>query len=202
MTALGRPPRAFNALKLATVEVQTSRLVRVSRYTSGEPHFGQSASNRFDDPSSPAKGRFGTCYFGLNLKVAIAEIILHDEMPKNGQFKISADEVESRYVVSMKGRTLVLANFTGTALKTLVGDSSISTITPYKLPQAWARAVHRHPASVDGILYVSRHVNDEKAIVLFDRAAPKLFGPKYKPLMANSGALSAVMELHISFDYT
>lgn len=104
-------------------------------------------------------------------------------------------------LVAMLGRLLVLADFTRTALKALIGDGSISTITPYKLPQAWARAVHQHPAGVDGILYVSRHVNDQNAVVLFDRAGLKLTGPRYKPLNAARDALIAMMDLHISIDY-
>ena len=35
-------------------------------------------------------------------------------------------------------------------------------------------AIHSHPDTVDGFLYMSRHKNDEKAVILFDRAAHKL----------------------------
>lgn len=201
MPALGRPPRGFGALHLPTIDIQPDQLVRVSRHASGEPYFGKTAANRFDDPGNPARSRFGTCYFGLDLTVAIAETILHDEMPRRGHFAISSHEVDCRFVVTLQGTALRLANLTGAALKALVGDSSISTITPYELPQAWARAIHRHPAAVDGILYVSQHVNDRKAVVLFDRAAAKFARPKYRSLKSTPGALAALMELRVSFEY-
>ena len=33
-------------------------------------------------------------------------------------------------------------------------------------------ALHAHPQNLDGIIYMSRHLNDRKAVVVFDRAAP------------------------------
>jgi len=65
---------------------------------------------------------------------------------------------------------LQLANLTGAHLKRLGADGSLSTLLPYDLPQAWSLAVHNHPAKVDGFLYVSRHLNNECAVVVFSRA--------------------------------
>ena len=56
-----------------------------------------------------------------------------------------------------------MADLTGIALKRLGGTGAISTILPYELPQAWAKAVYGHPAQVDGIYYMSRHLNDRPA---------------------------------------
>lgn len=50
-----------------------SKLYRISRYSSGEPYFGRTGANRFDDPTRAKARRFGTCYLGLSLEVAIAE---------------------------------------------------------------------------------------------------------------------------------
>lgn len=175
-----------------------STLYRVSRHSSGEPYFGKSASNRFDDPDRTKSKRFGTCYLGFNLEVAIAETILHDEMPVKGAFSVSAQEIESRYVVRFKGEPLTLVNLTGVSLKALVGSSAISTIMPYDVPQRWSKALHRHPTEVDGILYMSRHVNSEKAVVVFDRAMAKLGMPSYIQLANAKGALKALMNLRIA----
>lgn len=73
-------------------------------------------------------------------------------MPDGGHFVVPPDELESKQVVRFQGGVLKLAKLTGTALKRLVGSSEISTIFPYDLPQAWAMALHAHPAKVDGIL--------------------------------------------------
>jgi hypothetical protein len=199
--ALGRPPRHLSALTLQTIAVTPAKLFRLSRHDTGEPFFGRRAANRFDDPSVPPRRRFGTCYFGLSLVVAIAETVLHDEMPNAGVFHVAAQEFESRFLVKFTGENLVLADLTGVALKALAGDGSMSTVMPYTLPQLWCRAIHRHQQKVDGMVYMSRHVNDEKAVVLFDRAARKLQTPKYRLLPEVPGAARAANALRIKFSY-
>jgi len=96
-------------------------------------------------------------------------------MPVRGRFGVAQSDFESRQMVRFPaGSMLKLADFTRAALKVLVGDSSISTVMPYDLPQQRAAAVHTHPDQVDGICYVSRQLNDRKAVVVFDRAMGKL----------------------------
>lgn len=167
------PPSDLHDINLETVQVQVASLYRISKHTSGEPYFGKSAGNRFDDNSRHPSKRFGTCYLGLTLQVAIAETVLHDLMPHGGHFVVSPDELESKQVVRFQGGILKLAKLTGTALKRIVGSSEISTTFPYDLPQAWAAALHAHPAKVDGLLYMSKQINDEQAVVIFNRARRK-----------------------------
>ncbi len=199
--ALGRPRSTLVNRPLQTVTLAPSKLFRVSRHDSGEPFFGKRAANRFDDPSVPAYRRAGTCYFGLSLIVAIAETVLHDEMPTNGHFDLAVQEFEDRFLVRFGGESLILADLTGVALKSLAGDGSMSTVMPYTLPQQWARAIYRHPQKVDGLLYMSRHVNDDKAVVLFDRAAHKLRATRYRPLPDAPGVARALTALRIQFSY-
>jgi hypothetical protein len=194
---LDPPARNLGAIPLATKVIAASSLYRISRHASGEPFFGRSGGNRFDDPSR----RYGTCYFGFDLQTAVAETILHDEVAVNGRFSTSYSDFASRHLVRFKGGQLVLANLTGTSLKTLGGDGSLSTITPYRLPQLWSMAIHRHPQKPDGILYVSRHLNDRLAAVVFDRARATLGSASYTPLTKARSVLDAIAELHISFDY-
>lgn len=199
---LTAPPRGIASIPLRTVQLAPSKLYRISSYASGEPHFGRGASNRFDDPTRSKSRRFGTCYVGESLEVAIAETVLHDEMPVGGQFSLATNELERRYCVRFSGgATLTLADLTGTALKSLVGSSEITTIMPYDLPQRWSLALHNHPTGIDGLIYMSRHVNNKRAVVVFERAAHKLGMPSYKPLPNASGALAAVMDLRIAFKY-
>ena len=137
-----------------------------------------------------------------SLEVAIAETLLHDELPEAGGFSIAVTEIEQRWLVRFKGTPpggpLKLADLTGAALKTLVGSGGISTLVPYDVPQRWAAALHAHPDAVDGLVYMSRHVNDERAVVVFDRAAARLGTPRYQPLAEARGALKALMNLRIN----
>lgn len=199
--ALGPPPATLAKRPLPTVTIAPAKLFRITRHDGGEPFFGKRAANRFDDPGRPAYRRAGTCYFGLSLIVAIAETVLHDEMPQDGHFDIAVQEFEDRFLVRFAGEPLVLADLTGVALKALAGDGSLSTVMPYTLPQQWSRAIYRHPQKVDGIVYMSRHVNDAKAVVLFDRAAPKLRATRYRPLPDAPGVARALTALHIRFRY-
>ncbi|MBI3154367.1 MAG: RES family NAD+ phosphorylase [Burkholderiales bacterium] len=201
MTSLPLPPRDLASQPLRTIEVAPAKLYRISRYGSGEPFFGRSASNRFDDPSRVKARRYGTCYLGLSLEVAIAETVLHDEMPVKGRFEVAAAEIETRYCARFKGNPLVLIDLTGAALKSMVGSSAISTIVPYDIPQRWSRALARHPVCADGLLYMSRHVNSERAVVVFDRASAKLGEPTYSRLPDTKGALRALLNLRVSASF-
>lgn len=97
------PPRGIARIPIRTIELTPSKLLRVSTYLSGEPYFGRSAANRFDDPTRTKKSRFGTCYLGESLEVAIAETILHDEMPVKGHIDVAANELERRFCVRFAG---------------------------------------------------------------------------------------------------
>lgn len=195
--ALTPPPRSFDRSSPLVTVVKAAELIRISRFTTSEPYFGRAAANRFDDHRSASK-RFGTCYCGLTLNVAFAETVLHDAAPVAGRFPVPLDALESRHVVQFSGMDLVLMDLSGVALKRSGIDSSISTIEDYALPQRWAVAVHRHKLNVDGIVYMSRHINTEKAVVLFDRAKAKLTAVQYTPLPDYPGALRAVLALGVT----
>lgn len=110
---------------------------------------------------------------------------------------VSPGELESKQLVRFQGGILRLAKLTGTALKRIVGSSEISTTFPYDLPQAWAAALHTYPAMVDGLLYMSRQVNDEQAVVIFSRARRKLVSASYTPLPQDPGFDAAIKALRI-----
>jgi hypothetical protein len=164
--------------------VAAERLVRISRFASGEPHFGRGPIYRFDDPA----GGYGVCHIGCGdernaLRVAFAESVLHDRTATRGGFDVALTELQARYVVRFDAKEkLVLAKLTGAALKRLGPDGRISTVIPYDVPQAWSAAIHAHPDAVDGIAYVSRHYNLGLAVALFDRAGSKIRARSYAPL--------------------
>jgi len=196
-TRLKAPPSNLHDIALELVELEVASLYRISKHDSGEPYFGRSAGNRFDDHSLPASGRFGTSYMATSLCGALAETVLHDLMPQAGHFIVPPDELESKYLVRFEGASLRLAKLTGIALKRIVGSSEISTVLPYDLPQSWAIALHAHPAKVDGILYMSRQLNDDKAVVVFDRAKRKFNTAVYTPLPGAPGFDEVIQTLAI-----
>jgi hypothetical protein len=199
--ALRPPPAAFHTLTLVTKSVAIDDLYRISGHSSGEPYFGKAGSYRFDDHKRAKAKRFGTCYCGFNLETAVAETLLHDELPERGKFRLSQAYFNSRNLVRFRGRHLTLADLTGVPLKVLGGDSAISTITPYRLPQLWSMAVHAHPQNLDGIYFVSRQLNDRRAVVVFDRAKASFVGSTFMPLPAAPGIAAAIAALKMTFPF-
>lgn len=167
---------------LSKVEVAPASLFRVSRHATGEPYFGRWNANRFDDPNPDLAARYGTCYLGTSLAVAVAETVLHDLKPRNGGFRVDVASIESRYVLRFEGDLLVLADLTGAALKRIGGHAGLTGTASYTTTKRWSVAVHAHPDRVDGFLTMSRHKNDEKGVVLFDRAADKMHMCEATPL--------------------
>ena len=182
--ALREPSPQLGNVDLQTRMVNVEDLVRISRHNHGEPFFGRRAANRFDDPAM----QFGTCYCGLDLTTALAETVLHDEVAIGGRFYVPHEEVHTRFAVRFGAldQQLRLANLTGPSLALLGADGAIST-DAFAVPQRWAAALHEHKAMVDGLLYVSRVVNDRHAVVVFDRAAHKLGQATYTSLSHADG---------------
>jgi hypothetical protein len=178
VSQLHLPAENFASFILETEATSPAKLCRISRFATGEPYFGTTGGNRFDDPLRA----FGTCYFGFSLRCAFAETVLHDEVGADG-FQLAREELD-RFVLSFEGtEELVLAKLLGAPLKRLGGTGELSTVLPYAIPQAWARAVHEHPQNVDGIVYQAKNLNDEQAVVVFDRARYKFKRAHSLPLL-------------------
>jgi hypothetical protein len=195
--ALQPPAADFSDLPLHIKEVSVTSLKRVGRRNTGEPYFGKHAAYRFDDPNK----RFGTCYCGQQLDTAIAETVLHDEVPEKGLFKIRQEDIDARYLVTFSAGAdhgmLKLADLTGQHLKRMGGDNSLSAEYPYDVTQKWGAAVNAHPANVDGFIFVSRQLNSKRAIVVFDRAKAKFGPPTYTSLTKAPGLTQAKKRLGI-----
>lgn len=194
---LNAPSSNFSNLPLKICEVSVTKLRRVGRHDSNEPFFGNSGAYRFDDPAKV----FGTCYCGQELDTAIAETILHDELPDEGQFKVHQDEFTKRYLVKFTagshGGILKLADLTGANLKKLGGNNSLSADHPYDVTQLWSAAVHNHPANVDGFIFISKQINTKKALVVFHRAQSKFGAAAYTPLLSAPGLSQSKTRLGI-----
>lgn len=103
---LTAPDKDFAKAKLITKSVDPASLVGISQYKKGEPYFGESDSNRFDDPHK--NKHFGMSYFGFNLHSAFAETVLHNETKQKNGSRLATSEFD-RYVPSFKGRKLEMA---------------------------------------------------------------------------------------------
>lgn len=194
---LQKPPKDLNTRTLSVQLVSPSKLIRISDYATNEPHFAKSGGRRFDDPNNV----FGTCYLGFDLTVAFAESVLHDLEPGPSGFTVQPIDVSSRFAHSFRGRKLKLANMYGNDLFRLGGHGELSGTPDYKLPQAWAKALHDHPANIDGFIYMSRRVNDAMAVVLFERCAlgpQAITSKKADVLIHHSNYLQALTDLGVT----
>jgi hypothetical protein len=193
------PASTFSSLELPVADLNAAQLLRISSHNSGEPFFGKTRKNRFDDVRKiPKSKKFGTCYTGATLECAFAETVLHNRVAVSGGFIVPQEEVTQRFVVSFEDAALEIAVLLGEHLKTLGGDGELSTITPYTLPRQWSLAIHEHPAKVDGIAYMSKHINNQWAVVLFDRAKKKLVAKDVVPFPDYAGALRTTLRLKVS----
>ena len=68
---------------------------------------------------------------------------------------------------------LKLSNMTGLPLLLLGANGELSGAPKYARPQAVAAALANHPAKVDGMIDMSRRVNDRPAVVLVSRPTGK-----------------------------
>ena len=184
-------------LTLSTVSIDPAGLIRLSSHDTGEPYFGKTGWNRFDDPNLDVSARYGTCYFGESLAVAIAETILHDRTPIRGYFFVEPTLIGQVFVVEFAGSPLTLIELTGAELRRMGGHAGLTGTSHYRTPQHWSSAIFNHPDQVDGFTYMSRHMNDEKAIVLFDRARSKLQMTAATPLTSHPDFGSVATSLYI-----
>jgi hypothetical protein len=198
--SLKLPSPDFSSIVLPVIEIKPSTLVRISWKDTGEPRFGKTGKNRFDDPRQHLSeaDRFGASYFGFTLACAFAETVLHDRTAEKGGFEIPGDQLD-RWVLRFKGKPLTVAVLTGAHLKRLGGEGSLSSIVPYDLPQQWSLAIHEHPVCVDGFMYMSRHLNTEQAVILFERAKSKLaVAGKPKRFEQTDGHLVVLQEFNVT----
>jgi hypothetical protein len=196
--ALGLPPPGLSVDRLPWRTCSAERLIRVSSRNGGEPHFGRTGANRFDAPGcTTGHAEFSSCYLGLSLPVAIAESVLHDEIPIDGEFQIAQSMLDNQYVIRFKGAGLRLACLTGATLKRFGGNADLAGTTDYATTQQWSLSVHRNPGQFDGFIYMSRHLNTAQAVVLFDRANERIQMACATKLVATPGFARAAKKFHI-----
>lgn len=191
---LKSPGMSLCSQELPCVSLDAATLIRITSHNSGEPYFGNRGLYRFDDPLKT----FGTCYVATEFLVAFAETVLHDEEPEDGGFLVGTTRIANKYFVKFNQASLNIVDLTGPNLKRLGATAELSATSDYSVPQAWSQAIQQHKQDVDGFQYVSRHCNTLKAIVLFDRAKPKLKNPRYQPLSEHPEFKSVLQAFNVT----
>lgn len=118
-------------------------------------------AGRFDLPPPD-----GTCYVASDDLGALLEVLGPSLLPGSGA---PASLLEGRHLRAL--RTPRLHRVADTLAEKAVAwvTAELSTITPYRLPQAWARAFRR--SGFEGIRYAARHRTARRPF------AVALFGP-------------------------
>jgi hypothetical protein len=77
-------------------------------------------------------------------------------------------------------------------------DNRIATVDDYAATQQWAKAIHAHPANVDGIVYMSRYLGNRRSVVLFDRARDAILFNNSLPLLHHAELASLLDTYRVS----
>lgn len=165
MTIPPLPARLPRAEKLT--EAGFFRIVR-TKYRSSEPSFRKEAIYRFDSPDKS----FGTLYCARDFKTCFLETVVRDRPT----LRIPGNEYDSRSVVFLLLDTsqLDLVPLYGKAITQMRLDSADLLGKDYGFTQTLAKDIHDHPDAPDGMIYRARFDTDSLAIVLFDRAIPRV----------------------------
>ncbi|MFD2366808.1 RES family NAD+ phosphorylase [Pseudoduganella sp. GCM10020061] len=187
------PPADFAKRELPVRSVEAMRLMRIHP-RGRDPLFYSRRSactpaNRFDAPAD----EFGVLYASLSFAACMAETLVRDRFAGSvAPLVLEESRLKLRCLSLLEpaGPGLRLADFTAPLFG--LGFSTQVLATPdYLAPNLWSRAVHDHPARVDGIYFVSRYAN-EASVAVFDRArlaacgapVPLLECPELGPFLA------------------
>jgi hypothetical protein len=180
------PPRDFAERDLP-IEVIPARatFIRIHRSKFDPLYFGIAGDNRFDDPDN----RYGVCYAARSLEGAFAETCLRQV----GLRLVSLSQIAARSVsrLTMTAELRLMA-LHGPGLARIGATSAVSSGT-YDISQPWSRAIHSHPAKVDGIVYRSNHDNSEFCVALFDRCRNRLSCGPAAGLLDDRARLAALL---------
>jgi hypothetical protein len=149
-------------------------------------HFGNSGDNRFDDP----QGQYGVFYAARSLEGAFAETCLRAV----GARLVPLSRLAGRSATVLRVETeLRLVELHGPGLARLGATAVVSSGT-YDVSQPWSRAIHDHPANVDGIVYRSNHDNGEHCVALFERCRDRLQPGTTTGLMQDRARLAKLLD--------
>jgi hypothetical protein len=131
-------------------------------------YFDRSQEGRLNAPD----GTYGVLYAAKTVHGAFAETFLRNP----GRTLLPTDLLARKaYVTIQVQRQLKLVRLAGPGLARIGATAQVvHGGKPYDSPQAWSKALHRHPGNFDGIAYYARHDDEALCYAIFDRAAGAL----------------------------
>ena len=172
MVGVPRVPDPPAPLDLA-VEVwpASSEIVRVHSLARPPSAFNAAPGlARLRPVSGPTGAVVATLYGGEAVEAAFAETVFHDLVP-GARRSLPFARIEQRAVSWFQlTRDLRVAQLHGFGLLRAGVKASELTDTPprtYARTALWGQAIHDHPERVDGIAWMSRQFNSQRALLLW-----------------------------------
>jgi hypothetical protein len=128
-------------------------------------YFDRSTDGRLNAPDAA----YGVLYAARDLSGAFAETFLRSP----GRTLIDSELLQRKaYVRLLVTSELRLIKLAGPGLA-IIGATAevVHTGLPYDVPQAWCKALSKHPVDAHGIAYYARHDDEQLCYALYDRAA-------------------------------
>ena len=199
---LSGPPKDFDRVELALVEVEPATLLRLAfRAVATHVSFRTSARYRFDAPT----GQFGVLYAAFDLATAFSETVLRmtPQLTPAGQEPVlTYEELSRRRVVHLApvaaGEPLRLIKLYDEGLAAAQTDNRIATDDDYGTTRLWAQSFWNHPINADGIVYLSRFMGARKSVVLFDRCRSRIRRGRVLPLLRHAGFAALVVDFRLA----
>jgi hypothetical protein len=166
------------------------------------PGFGKPTRFAFFPPHGRRAPKVPVLYAGATPEVAVSEYIFHD-VPLDLSAAVPFGDLKGRClsaVVPIEDLTLVRLHDTGLRKLKIANRQLIETpASAYRTTVRWAQALHASNATVQGLQWMSRQYNSERAVVLFgDRIDPSKLAllPGYQKVPVSAGrGLDLVMDV-------
>ncbi|HET7233916.1 MAG TPA: RES family NAD+ phosphorylase [Longimicrobium sp.] len=157
------------------------------------PAPGVPPRSRFDAPG----GEFRVCYVALTPEAAFAETFLRNP----GRRMLDATLIDSRALSTLAPtRALRVVRLHGPGLARVGATAEVSHGPAYDVAHRWALALWSHPSRPDGILYTSRHDDDEFCVALFERDAGDLRVDAQQALIGTPLLTALLRRYRVSLD--
>jgi hypothetical protein len=161
------PPKDLEQRTLPTAGISRTEWIRVHDRRFKQPiHWSRAGRYRFDSPGA----LFGVCYSAQDLTTAFLEVF-GDKVRHSRRLSRAAIERYDVYSLNVAPDLKVLALEGVNLVK--VGATMGCFAGSYPLSQRWGDALMRHPATLDGVVYIGRR-SGARCLALFgDDTTPK-----------------------------
>jgi len=157
------------------------------------PAPGAGPHGRFDAGAA----EFRVCYVALSPAAAFAETFLRNP----GRRMLDRTFLGSRALTALTNRRpLSLVRLHGPGLAHVGATAEVTHGPAYELAREWSLALWAHPAQPDGILYNSRHDDDELCAALFDRASEAIGHVRSERLLSSLLLRGLLTRYRVRFD--